>query len=421
MKKIVHFIFVIVLGMLYGCNDSVEEHVTYKINEPVFMPTAELRNSVRVLEEPQEIAGQGKICFYDGYLYLSEPGKGIHIIDNRNPSSPQSIGFIELIGNADLAVRNDMLYADSYVDLVWFDIKNPAKPVLKDRLENVFQQSLPIPEAPQFGIDYNMCFSADGKSKGVVVGWKVTERKDRVKDYSGCWDNGYFASAESSTGPKGNGLMGSMSRFGLYQDYLYSVINNQMEIFHIADETPVKTTNSIYIGRDVETIFSYKENMFLGTPTGMLIYSVTDPLKPEFQSSISHVYGCDPVVVENDLAYVTIHSGDFCGQENNELFIIDVSNVKKPQQIVSYAMTHPKGLGIDNKTLFICDEGLKIYNAADPQKIMSNRLAHYSGMDGLDVIPFNNILMMIADDGIYQYDYSDLQNIRQLSKLPVKK
>ncbi len=80
-----------------------------------------------------------------------------------------------------------------------------------------------------------------------------------------------------------------------------------------------------------------------------------------------------------------------------------------------------RGLGIDNGKLFLCDDGLKIYNVSDPQTLMSNRLAHYSGMDGFDVIPQNNILLMMADDGLYQYDYSDLNNIRQISKIPVGK
>jgi len=157
----------------------------------------------------------------------------------------------------------------------------------------------------------------------------------------------------------------------------------------------------------------------MGTPTGMLIYSVSDPVKPVWQSSLSHVYGCDPVVVENDMAYVTVHSGNQCGQSSNELFIVNVSDIKNPKQIVSYTMTNPKGLGIDKGKLFLCDAGLKIYNVTDPQTIMSNRLAYYSGMDGYDVIPSNNILMMIADHGLYQYDYSDLNNIKQISKIPI--
>jgi len=46
-------------------------------------------------------------------------------------------------------------------------------------------------------------------------------------------------------------------------------------------------------------------------------------------------------------------------------------------------------------------------------------LAHYSGMEGYDVIPFDNVLMMIAEDGLYQYDYSNLNKINQLSRLPI--
>jgi len=157
----------------------------------------------------------------------------------------------------------------------------------------------------------------------------------------------------------------------------------------------------------------------MGTPTGMLIYSVADPLKPVYQSSIQHFFGCDPVVVENDIAWVTIRSGNNCGQNSNELIVVDVKDVKSPKQIVSYTMTNPKGLGIDNGTLFLCDDGLKIFKASDPLTIMSNKLAHYKGMDGFDVIPFNKTLMMIAEDGLYQYNYSDINNIKSLSKLPI--
>jgi hypothetical protein len=194
-----------------------------------------------------------------------------------------------------------------------------------------------------------------------------------------------------------------------------------MSIIDLSGSDPVKAVENLQVGWNVETIFSYKDNMFMGTPTGMLIYSVANPLKPEYVRAVWHVFGCDPVVVENDIAYVTIHSGNACGQTNNDLIIYDVSDVTDPRHIVTYAMKNPKGLGIDNGTLFLCDDGLKIFNASDPQTLMANRLAHYSGMDGFDVIPFGNVLMMIADDGLYQYDYSDLTKIRQLSKLPIVK
>lgn len=421
MKKLMYLFFMSVICMLYGCNDDmkVKETITFTVNKPILMSADAFRSSVKVKTQPEEITQQGKICFYEGYLYISEPGKGIHIIDNRNPSSPSPVGFIELIGNADVAIRNNMLYADSYVDLVWFDITNPALPVLKNRLENVFPYAFPPVE--EGTIDYPMCETAAANSQ-IVVGWTQVEEsytyeyyKDQIM-YNDAMTNSSGNSSGSSTG-----VNGSMSRFGFYQHYLYVVLNNQMSVFDLSGDKPVKAVDNIGIGSNVETIFSYKDYMFMGTPTGMLIYSVADPLNPEYQSMMWHVYGCDPVVVEDDIAYVTVHAGNNCGQNFNELIILDVKDVKNPQPIVSYTMTKPKGLSIDNGTLFLCDDGLKIYNASDPQALMANRLAHYSGMEGYDVIPHDNVLMMIADDGIYQYDYSNLKEIKQLSKLAVKK
>lgn len=414
----------IMLLALTSCSDTVTETVTYKINEPVFMSNSAFRASVKVSQAPEAITNHGKICFYEGYLYISETEKGIHIIDNRNPSSPKNIGFIEVIGNADLSIRNNLLYADSYVDLVWFDVSNPALPVLKGRLEDIFPKALPVIEN-NFSFDYEMCFNEEA-DKGIVVGWKLKERTEKFEQYTGGWfwgwaeKDGAYTSNGLASGST-NGINGSMSRFTLYNNNLYAVTENYMTIFDLTGTEPKKAAESTFIGWNVETIFSYKDNMFMGTPTGMLIYSVTDPLKPVFQSSISHIFGCDPVVVDNDLAYVTIHSGDNCGQKANDLFIVDVSDVKNPKQLVTYPMKNPKGLGIDKGMLFLCDEGLKIYKITTPKTLMSNELAHYSGMEGYDLIPFNNVLMMITDDGLYQYDYSKVNEIKFLSKLNFEK
>jgi len=424
MKKLLFSFLIGATCLLFNaCENSMTEVVSYNINEPVFMDLAEFRSSVKVTDQPVEISQQGKMCFYNGYLYISEPGKGIHIIDNRNPAKPQNVGFVKLLGNADLAIRNDLLYADAYIDLVWFDIDNPAKPELKGRLENVFPQCLPV-LPNEYGYDYSQVYSAIENKTNVVVGWKLVKRTEKVERRYNNW--GYLSETASRFDFAANksmttGATGSMARFGLYKDYMYSVINNMLTIFDLSEDMPKKTVESLWIGYNVETIFNYKDKLFMGTPTGMLIYSVENPLEPKYRSFISHVWGCDPVVVENDIAYVTVHAGNMCGQNFNDLIIIDVKDVDNPKPIVTYAMTKPKGLGIDNGTLFICDEGLKIFDATDPLTLMGKRLAHYSGMEGYDVIPFNNVLMMIAEDGIYQYDYSDLNKIKKLSKIKIGK
>ena len=422
MNKLNYLFLFTGLLMLNACTEFVQETYSYKINEPVFMSAAEFRNSVKVSRTPQQINKQGKICFYKDFLYISEPDKGIHIINNIDPANPKAVGFIEIMGNADIAIKNDVLYADAYIDLVWFDITNPALPVLQGRKENVFPTAIP-PMDNFYGYDYEQC---SDKSKGVIVGWELKEKTGTYTKNRWWWwrggmvDDAYMSNVESGAKNSGNtGITGSMARFSLYNNYLFTVMNNTLAVFDLSNRAPVVATDSIYVGWDVETIFSYKDYMFMGTPRGMLIYSVSNPVKPVYVSSFTHFYGCDPVVVENDTAFVTVRSGNLCGQNSNELIVVDVSNIKQPKQIVSYSMTSPKGLGIDNGTLFLCDDGLKVYDARNPMILMAKQLAHYKGMDGYDLIPFEHTLMMIADDGIYQYDYTDLKNIKQLSKLPI--
>lgn len=419
MKKVIYLMCTVLVAIISACEDSVTEKVVYYINEPVFATAAELRSQDIIVQPPQQIEQQGKLCLYKDYLYISEPGKGIHIIDNTTPAAPRNAGFIELEGNADIAIYNDKLYADHYIDLVYFDISNPAKPELLGRLESAFTYALPIYDPTDY-YDYDACYSGQSQDK-IVVGWKKVRREETVKHYT---DGVYYDNALASySGGSGSsaGINGSMSRFSMHNGYLYTVMNSKMGIIDLSGDKPTKPVQDIDVDWNVETIFYYKDNMFLGTPNGMSIYSVKNPIAPERMSTTWHINGCDPVVVENDIAYVTIHSDNFCGQDNNQLIIYDVTDVRAPKMLVSYSMTKPKGLGVHNGILFICDDGLKVFDASDPLTLMAHKLAHYPGMEGYDLIPHNNVLMMIANDGLYQYDYKDLSNISLLSKIAVKK
>ena len=65
-------------------------------------------------------------------------------------------------------------------------------------------------------------------------------------------------------------------------------------------------------------------------------------------------------------------------------------------------MSHPHGLGIDGTTLFICEGtfGLKVFDYSDIYNIDDNLLVQRTGFHAYDVIPFNNILLLIGDDGL---------------------
>jgi uncharacterized secreted protein with C-terminal beta-propeller domain len=86
-------------------------------------------------------------------------------------------------------------------------------------------------------------------------------------------------------------------------------------------------------------------------------------------------------------------------------------------------MREPYGLGIDDEILFVCDgkDGLLVYEASDLATIPQKKIAHFPNIDAYDVIPFQDYLFMIGDDGFYQYDYSNLQNVYEVSFIPVMK
>ena len=127
-------------------------------------------------------------------------------------------------------------------------------------------------------------------------------------------------------------------------------------------------------------------------------------------------------MVQDKYAYVTLRSGTECQGFTNQLEVIDIEIISSPSLVKVYPMTNPHGLGVDGNLLFICDgsDGLKIYDAADVNTIGDKLIKHYRDINALDVIPFNDVLIMIGEDGLFQYDYSNPQDITLLSHLSVQ-
>ena len=224
-----------------------------------------------------------------------------------------------------------------------------------------------------------------------------------------CQKDGSIQADYSSTG-KG----GSTARFASSGDYLYTVNQSQLQIFDISNPTNPANVANLQIGWGIETIFPYEDKLFIGTQTGMLVYDIANPQNPKKLSIFEHIYSCDPVVVEGDYAYVTLHSEDnWCGQFNNELQIIDIQNITQPKLIGTYSMVNPLGLGIDGNLLFVCDKGLKVYDISDKSNIEQ---LNFFNIEATDVIPYRNILLVIGKNGLYQYIYSGTE-LKLLSSL----
>lgn len=401
MKKIL--LLFVLAGLCFGCDDDNSNVERVQVAVPLTMSLDEFRSSVSV-ENAQNIEESGKIYTYHNLIFINDNLKGVHVIDNRDPSHPVQKNFLKIPQNTDVAVKDNKLYANSGPDLVVFDISNINNIEYETRIENVFPNYYPPVTEEADYIDYpEIDFASE-----IIIGYEVkTEFREPQNDMVLFANDAVEAAGGSGTG-------GSMARFKIVKDYLYTVTESQIHIFNInSPENPV-AINSEYVGWQIETIFYQDDYLYLGSSSGMYIYDIANATSPTYVSEISHVMGCDPVVVQGDLAYVTIRGGNICGQDFSQLEVIDVSDKSLPERIAVYEMKEPYGLGIKGNHLFVCDgsAGLKVYDAsASPELTLIDQ---FEDIETFDVIPLENVLLMVGGETLYQYRYTS-EGIQLLS------
>lgn len=416
MKRLLFFFLAI--GLFSACmKDTVKEH--YYFYRPVYHTRDEVRNNIKS-STPVSIQQTGKIVVKDNYVFLNEIDKGIHVINIADPSKPVNMAFIEIPGCVDLAINGVNLYADCYTDLVTLDISNPANISVKQFLPGVFPHRI-----------YNS-FRPD--TTKIITEWV---RVDTVieKRFDGTFANdnlvfapsGFFALSNgaqySAVSASGIGIAGSLARFALQNDRMYTVSNNDLKVFNVTiPAAPSYITKLALAQGGIETIFPYKNKLFIGAQTGMYIYSTSNPDAPQKESQFVHAQNCDPVIVDDKYAYVTLSSGGACrGGFQNQMDVIDITNLSNPVLVKSYNLTSPKGLSKDGNTLLICDgkDGLKIFNAGNASQI--SLMKQVTGFEPNDVIALQGIAIAVAKDGLYFIDYSSPYNASVISKIQIIK
>ncbi len=422
MKTVKHLtvlsIFILLLLGTWSCEDNIQHE--YTVNSPIYMSTEEFKAAVKT-ESAKELSVAGKIYFYQDYIFVNEKFEGIHVIDNSDPSNPKNVNFLAIPGNIDMAVKDDILYADSYTDLIAIDISNINSISLKKRFEKIFPFTLPP-------TNNNYKRNSIDTEKGIVIGWEVKRISEKYEEprYYPYYNDVMFSEASLSNGAKattgGTGKAGSMARFMIYSNTLYTLNTlSSLNLFDISNPDQVTKNGTFNVGWGMETLFVHGTKLFIGARNGMYIYDVENPFSPQLLSQYDHFVSCDPVVVDDNYAYITLRAGNFCGQNTSQLDVVDLNDLSSPSLVKSYSMDNPYGLGIDGDLLFVCDgtSGLRIYDASDPLNLSSNLLKIYSDLTPYDVIPLGNILIAVGTEGLFQYDYSDINNIQLLSTIEI--
>ncbi|GAB2472426.1 hypothetical protein GCM10011375_27790 [Hymenobacter qilianensis] len=383
---------------------------------PLLMTRSVLEQSVAA-EAPQAMHNTGKIYLRGRYVFVNERYEGVHVIDNQDPKNPRIVSFLRIPGNVDIAIKDNLLYADNGPDLVTIDISNPKAVTVVSRVRDAFRE-LPVPN----GMLHPECYASKRPDNTVIVGW---QEKETIMANNPAWNWRGMTLANSPAffsadrGMSGTGKAGSLARFAVLDETLYTVDESSLRLFDLASPTTPVAGPKLPLMFGVETIFPYDHYLFLGTQRGMYIYDVATPKSPRQVSYFQHVLSCDPVVVDDRFAYLTLRSGpNSCRNGVNELQVIDLTTLSNPKLMRTYPMTGPQGLGVDKDQLFVCDsDGLKTFDTSQSPSLTQKQ--HYK-VAVTDVIPNNGTLLAIGANGLYQYSYAGAQ-LQQLSFLPITK
>ena len=210
---------------------------------------------------------------------------------------------------------------------------------------------------------------------------------------------------------------GSLSRFAVHNGYLYTVDSEYLTAYKLDKEgKPDDQSKKSKVGMEIETIFPFKDKLFIGSATQLYIYSLDDPANPKQEGAASSqavTYRCDPIVAKDDVAYATLRTGsNGCRgwRENSVLAVYDVKDVTKPTEKATIPIDEPYGLGYSDTVLYVCLRGgLTLFDISEPL----NPKAIKTIKDGWfkDVIVYDSLLICwTADDGLKLYNISNPSN-----------
>ena len=152
-----------IIPFLMGISFEPEDPTQYR---PVLMKKSDLPASV-FFQSIRDFENPGKIYLYQDRIFIVDLFRGIHVINNQNPEEPHKTGFIHIPGIMDIAIQNNVLFADNAIDLVAIDLQNYPDLNVLDRKQAVF----PEPAPPDLEYIPGKFSAHNRPPETVIVGW----------------------------------------------------------------------------------------------------------------------------------------------------------------------------------------------------------------------------------------------------------
>jgi len=396
------------LFLVSSCTtDDGTVNVTYQEATAIYGSLDDIR-SIDLNQPSRTFVNPGKIYVGDNFILIGEEGEGIHVVNNTDSQAPYVESFISIPGNREFVVFDNFLYAESYYDMLKLDITDPTKADLVARSEFAIQDQFTNNEGQ------------------VLIGFSYTEKQIQLDETDDFYNEVigdqlvYLDYAKniipnsavpSSFAGNSNQGFGTVNRISKVKDHIYVVSKNNLIILN--DNTfAAKPIVYKELKEDMETIFPHNSNLFIGTRNSMDIYDIS----PQEVFEFDHATSCDPVLPQDDVAYVTLRTGDFaeCPGNTNALVVVDVTNLSKAKVKGEIAMYSPYGMAIIGNELYVGEgkNGLKIFDVSNkfsPELISEDRT-----IEAYDIIadPRDATNVFIAGpNGLNQFEILDNKSL----------
>lgn len=408
MKNLLYFFLstFVMMGIFSCSGDDTTER--YRVAIPEFENMQTFRDAVRATSPQATSTEDGKIYVTHDYLFYIAQEYGVHIFDNTNAENPQNVAFIEIPGVHDIAIKGQYLYADNFVDLLVFDLADLGNIQLVHTLENVinfYPDEVAFPE----DVDYYDWESYEYQEGDILTGYNI-EYRDEIPQY-GILEDGNPAT--------NGGQGGSYAKFQINNNALYTTDSWKINVFDITSPESTSFHGEFYTNEWVgnfETMYKLKQYLFIGSTQGMAVFDASDAFNLQYVSGFSHATGCDPVVANQDYAYLTIRGGNMCGATESQVNVIGIEDITNPSLVSSYLLEEPYGLGMHENTLFVGtgENGLKIFDAANPEELV---LMNEFDINTYDVIALEDRLIIVGGQRITQFAYGENYTLEEISQI----
>lgn len=216
------------------------------------------------------------------------------------------------------------------------------------------------------------------------------------------------------------GQGGSMARFAIAGNYLYTVDKEKLKVFSLISPDDPVLKNTVNIGFEIETIYPFGDKLFIGSTSVVHIFSIADPERPEKLSTAiapTVLRRCDPVVAKDTVAYATLRTNGECGGMESQLVAYDIHNITNPIITASIPVFEPYGLAYADTVLYVCDKNnlglFSIKKPYAPRQFATIGLGNWY----FDVIPYGNSLICWIRGGMIIYDITNKATPQFIAKI----